>query len=595
MKDFLKYTLATIVGIIVVSIVISIFSLLTLAGMASMGAVTESIADNSVMVIKLNGTLTDHTTEQNPIDQLTGNGEVMPGLNDMITAIKSAKENDKIKGIYIESGDFSGATPALLTELRNALLDFKTSGKFILAYGDNYTQGTYYLSSVADSVVINPEGMVEWVGMAVQTMYYKKILEKIGVKMQVVKVGTYKSAVEPFMLDDISDANREQIETFSSEIWGRMQADVSASRGMTADELNTLTNSGLVLKQTAYLVKNKIVDKTAYSDEVPQIIANMMGVDKDDYHTTTVANVAANANNTPKSMSGDIVAVYYAEGDIVQSSSQFSLAGNDEIVGEEAIRDLRNLADDDDVKAVVLRVNSPGGSAYASEQIWHQVMNIKAKKPIVVSMGGYAASGGYYISCAANWIVAQPTTLTGSIGIFGTFPDASELVKDKLGINVAVVKTNEYSDIGSPFRPFSTQEHELMQEYINHGYDLFTRRCADGRGLSQDSIKVIGEGRVWTGVHAIDLGLVDQLGSLDDAVNKAKELAGIDKCTIAEYPAQKSFIEQLLDKTTSKSTYAEEQLHLMLGDYYDAIRTVRSATGQDHLQAALPFYFRFNL
>lgn len=595
MKDFLKYTLATITGIIVVSIIISIFSLLTLAGMASMGAVAESIDDNSVMVIKLNGTFSDRTTEASPIDQLSGQGESIPGLNDMVTAIKSAKENEKIKGIYIESGNFSGATPALLTELRDALLDFKESGKFIIAYGDNYTQGTYYISSVADSVVINPEGMVEWVGLSMQTMYYKKILEKVGVKMQVVKVGTYKSAVEPFLLDDISDANREQIETFSSEIWNKMLADVSKSRGLTADKLNALTDSGLVLKQTSYLIQNKIVDKVAYSDDVPQMIANMMNVDKDNYHTTSVANVAANANNSPKSMSGDVVAVYYAEGDIVQSPSQYSFVGSDEIVGEKVIRDLKKLADDDDVKAVVMRVNSPGGSAYASEQIWHQVMNIKAKKPIVVSMGGYAASGGYYISCAANWIIAQPTTLTGSIGIFGTFPDVSGLVKDKLGVNVAVVNTNEYSDLGSVFRPFTPQEQELFQEYINHGYDLFTRRCADGRGLSQDSIKVIGEGRVWTGVHAIDLGLVDQLGDLDDAISKAKELAGIDECTITEYPAQKSFFEQLLEETTSKSSYADEQLHLMLGDYYDAIRTVRSATGQDHLQAAMPFYLKFNL
>ena len=516
------------------------------------------------------------------------------GLNDVITAIKSAKDDDNIKGIYIESADFGGATPALLTEMRDALLDFKTSDKFILAYGDNYGQGAYYLSSVADSVVINPEGMVEWVGMAVQTMYYKKILEKVGVNMQVVKVGTYKSAVEPFMLDDISDANREQIETFSSEIWGKMLADVSKSRGMTADQLNALTDSGLVLKPTTFLVDNKIVDKLAYSDEVPQIIANMMGVDADDYNTTTIQNVAANATKSPKSMSGDIVAIYYAEGDIVQSPSQFSFASDDQIVGEQVIEDLKALADDDDVKAVVMRVNSPGGSAYASEQIWHQVMNIKAKKPIVVSMGGYAASGGYYISCAADWIVAQPNTLTGSIGIFGTFPDVSPLVKDKLGVNVAVVKTNEYADLGTMYRPFSEGERDLFQQYINHGYDLFTRRCADGRGLTQDSIKVIGEGRVWTGQHALQIGLVDQLGNLDDAIAKAKELAEIDECTVSEYPAQKSFFEQLLEETTSNHSYADQQLHLLLGDYYDAIRTVRSATSEDHIQAAMPFYLKFN-
>lgn len=595
MKDFLKYTLATITGIVVVCVVITIFSLLTMAGMASMGTVAESIDDNSVMVIKLDGELTDRASEADPISQLTGQANQTLGLKEMIAAIKNAKENDKIKGIYIETGNFAGTTPALLTELRDALADFKTTDKFILAYGDNYTQGEYYLSSVADSLVINPEGMVEWVGMAVQTMYYKKILEKVGVNMQVVKVGTYKSAVEPFMLDDISDANREQIETFSGEIWDKMLADVAKSRGITAEKLNALTDSGIVVKSTEYLKAEKLVDKVAYYDEIPQMIANMMGVNKDDYKTTTIQNVAANATNTPKSMSGDKIAVYYAEGEIVQSPSQYSFMNEDGIVGEEVIRDLKKLADDDDVKAVVMRVNSPGGSAYASEQIWHQVMNIKAKKPIVVSMGGYAASGGYYISCAANWIVAQPTTLTGSIGIFGTFPDVSNLVNDKLGVNVATVKTNDLSDFATPFRPFSAKEKDLMQEYINHGYDLFTRRCAEGRGLSQDSIKVIGEGRVWTGVHAIDLGLVDQLGSLDDAIAKAKELAEIEECTIAEYPAQKTFFEQLMEQGTNKSSYADEQLRLMLGEYYNDVKTIRNVMSQDNMQAAMPYLIKFNL
>lgn len=595
MKDFLKYTLATITGIVIICIIIGLFSLLSLAGMASMGAVSEPIVDNSVMIIKLDGALTDRSAEASPVDMIMGSTNESLGLTDATAAIKSAKENDKIKGIYLESGNLSGATPALLTEMRDALLDFKTSGKFIVAYGDNYSQGEYYLCSVADSVVINPEGMVEWVGMAVQTMYYKKILEKLGVNMQVVKVGTYKSAVEPFLLDDISDANREQIETFCGEIWGKMLADVSKSRGITAEQLNALTDSGLVLKQTSYLLENKLVDKLAYSDEVPQIIAAMMDVDADDYSTTTVQNVATNANNSAKSMSGDIVAVYYAEGDIVQSQSPYSFMDEQGIVGEKVIRDLKELADDDDVKAVVMRVNSPGGSAYASEQIWHQVMNIKAKKPIVVSMGGYAASGGYYISCAANWIVAQPTTLTGSIGIFGTFPDVSALVTDKLGVNVAVVKTNEYSDLGSFFRPFSTEERELFQGYINHGYDLFTRRCAEGRGLSQDSIKVIGEGRVWTGLHAIKLGLVDQLGNLDDAIAKAKELAELDECSIKEYPAKKSFFEQLMEETQSNHSYADKQMQLMLGEYYNDVKTIRNIMSQDNMQAAMPYFIKFNL
>lgn len=594
MKDFLKYTLATITGIVVVSIIVSVFSMLTLAGLMSMDGTTTSIDDNSVMVIKLDGAIADRSAEANPMDQLLGETDGTTGLNDIIKALKYAKEDDNIKGVYIESGSLDGASPALLQELRNALVDFKSSDKFIVSYGDSYSQGAYYVSSVADSVIINPQGMVEWVGMAVQTMYYKKILEKVGVNVQVVKVGTYKSAVEPFMLDDISDANREQIETFSSEIWGEMLADVSKSRNMTVKQLNAFTDKGLVLMSTEELVAHKIVDRTAYVDEVPQIIANMMGVEKGEYKTTSVKNVAAQSVK-PKSMSGDIVAVYYAEGSIVESASKNLFSNAEEIVGNKVASDLKSLAEDEDVKAVVLRVNSPGGSAYASEQIWRQVMNIKSKKPIVVSMGDYAASGGYYISCAADWIIAQPTTLTGSIGIFGTFPEVSELVKEKIGVNVAVVKTNEFADLGTMMRPFTPQEAELFQTYINRGYDLFTRRCADGRSVPQDSIKAIGEGRVWTGLHAKQIGLVDQLGSLDDAIAKAKELAEIDDCTVAEYPAQSSFFEKLMEDKMSGSSYADEQLRNTLGEYYEAIRVVRSATDKAHVQAAMPYYLRFNL
>ena len=300
----------------------------------------------------------------------------------------------------------------------------------------------------------------------------------------------------------------------------------------------------MMLKEATYYVKNKIVDKLVFADEISSVIKNMMKGDKNkdgEYNETKFANVATSANNAPKSMSGDIVAVYYATGEIVQDESPTSFGSEEMIVGSEVVKDLKKLADDDDVKAVVLRVNSPGGSAFASEQIWHQVMNIKSKKPIVVSMGGYAASGGYYISCAADWIVAEPTTLTGSIGIFGMFPDASELMNDKLGLNVATVKTNEYADFGGYYRPFNENESALLQGYINRGYELFTKRCADGRGMSQDSIKVIGEGRVWTGVHAKKLGLVDQLGNLEDAIAVAKKKAKIEECTVKNYPTQKTF------------------------------------------------------
>ena len=597
MKDFLKYTLATIVGILLLALIVGIFSLLTLTGLASMSSVSEPIQSNSVMVIDLDGML-DERSVDNPFAEFMGSGKESLGLNDLLTSIKSAKENDDIKGIFIKVGSFSGGTPATLQELRDALVDFKKSKKFIASYGDNYGQGAYYLCSVADSLLINPEGMVELAGMSLSTMYYKNLMAKVGVKAQVFKVGTYKSAVEPYLLDDMSEPNREQLTVLTDEIWDEMLEDISKSRKLSKENLDALVDSGLVFKDAKYYVKNKIVDKLVFSDGVEAVVKNMMKNDKNkdgEYFETKFANVASSANNAPKSMSGDIVAVYYATGDIVQDESPTSFGSDEQIVGSKVVKDLKKLADDDDIKAVVLRVNSPGGSAYASEQIWHQVMNIKSKKPIVVSMGGYAASGGYYISCAADWIVAEPTTLTGSIGIFGMFPDASELMNDKLGLNVATVKTNEFADIGGYYRPFNEKESALLQGYINRGYELFTKRCADGRGLSQDSIKVIGEGRVWTGVHAKKLGLVDQLGSLEDAIAVAKKKAKIEECTVKDYPAQKSFIEQLMEDKAPENSIAETQLKQALGDFYDIYREAKTIQSKDRIQAALPYKLKFNL
>lgn len=593
MKDFLKYMLATIAGIIVVALIISVFSLLTFVGIASMDSSASPVLDNSVLVIKLDGTISERAQE-NPFAQFLGDEAQESGLDDLLTSIKCAKENDKIKGIYLEGGALSGATPATLEELRNALLDFKTSGKFIMAYADNYTQGTYYLCSTADSLVINPQGMLEWKGMASQTIYYKNLLEKVGVSMQVFKVGTYKSAVEPYLLDDMSDANREQITTFESEIWNKMLKDVSKSRNMKAEELNALTDSALMFKSAKFYKKNNLVDKIAYTDAVPQILANMMECDKDDYNTTNVADVTALAQSKPKSTSGNLIAVYYAEGEIVQEESASMLAQGASIVGPKVVEDLKELAEDEDVKAVVLRVNSPGGSAYASEQIWNQVMNIKANKPIIVSMGGYAASGGYYISCAADWIVAEPTTLTGSIGIFGMFPEASELINDKLGLNFVTVKTNEFADFGDLSRKVSDNEATALQGYINRGYELFTKRCADGRHVSQDSIKAIAEGRVWTGVHAKKIGLVDQLGSLEDAIEVAKKKAKIDDYTVKSYPAKQSVFDQLMNQVKGNS-YADAKLKESLGEFYGVFNSVTNMARKDHIQAAMPYYLKFNL
>ena len=599
MKQFLKYVFATVVGIIIVSVVFTFFAISTVIGMASMKSANTTVEDNTVLVIKMEGTM-DERVEDNPLGFLLGNSLAeQQGLSAILKAIDRAKNEDKVKGIYIEAGSFMGAAPAMLQEIRNALADFKKTKKFIVSYGDIYTQGTYYLSSVADSVIINPQGMIDWHGMAMQTMYYKDLLEKVGVKMQVFKVGTYKSAVEPFLLNDMSEANREQLDVIAKEIWGNMVADVSKSRNITAQQLNVLADSCMTFASATEYKKAKLVDKLAYSDEVPSIICNMMkGVDDpDDYKTITVNELASIAQSEPKGTSGNIIAVYYAYGDIVQeSSSGFGgLNGDHEIVGKTVIKDLQELAEDDDVKAVVLRVNSGGGSAYASEQIWHQVMNIKQKKPIIVSMGGYAASGGYYISCAADWIVAEPTTLTGSIGIFGMFPEASELMNKKLGLHVATVKTNKYADLGlSMARPFNESESAIIQRYINNGYELFTKRCADGRKMKQNDIKAIAEGRVWTGVHAKQLGLVDQLGSLQDAINVAEKRAKVKEYSIMEYPNSSSLLDNLLAEVSGNS-YADGQMKAALGEYYDLFGQLKNIHSKTGIQASLPYYLRFSL
>ena len=595
MKQFMKYVLATIVGVVLASVIVTIFTLVSLVGSVAMNSESVTVQDNSVVVFQLNGVI-DERTEENPFAQFLGSKMESIGLDNIIRGIDNAKDNDNVKGMYIEAGLLSGATPAALEEIRTHLVDFKKTGKFIVAYGDNFTQGEYYLASVADSIAINPQGIIEWRGLAMSTMSYKELLDKVGVKMQIFKVGTYKSAVEPYILPHISDANREQLTVMSGEIWKQMCNDISKSRKqLTVERLNQLADTGIVFADTKQYKSSGMVDKLAFSECVPTMIAAMMKVDDvDDYNTITLADMAR--IESPKDDSGDEVAVYYAYGEIIDQEvvSGFSTAHN--IVGKTVAEDLRQLADDDDVKAVVLRVNSPGGSAYASERIWHEVEYMKTKKPIVVSMGGYAASGGYYISCAANKIVAEPTTLTGSIGIFGMFPDVSGLTEDKLGVHVDVVKTNEYSDFGSVYRPMNAGEQELLQSYINRGYDLFTRRCADGRHMTQDAIKQIAEGRVWTGVHAKEIGLVDQLGGLDDAIAVAKKLAKVKNCTVVRYPGAEGFMEQLMSQLADTGdSYADKKLHETMGEYYNTFRYLQYSATQPSIQTILPYSIQFNL
>jgi len=591
MKQFFKYVLATITGIVILFLFMLLMGVISIMSMSSQSSV--KVKDGSVLEINLTGNMSERK-EDNPLASLLGN----PNANNIshenvMKAIKKAKEDEKIKGIYIQGGILTGATPAMLEEIHDALVDFKSSKKKIVAYADNYSQGSYYLASVADSIVINPLGMLNWDGLASQTMYPKDMLDKLGVKMEIFKVGTYKSAVEPYMRSDMSDENREQLTVMQDEMWSRMKADVGKNRKLSVDKLNALADSGMTFADVNIYKSSKLIDKTAYSDEVPQLIANTLGVDKDDYHVISVDDLASSMSNEPKGTSGNIIAVYYAYGTIVDEAAS-GLGAGAEIVGQKVSKDLLKLAEDDNVKALVLRVNSGGGSAYASEQIWHAVEKVKAKKPVVVSMGGLAASGGYYISSGANWIVAEPMTLTGSIGIFGMFPIAKELLNDKLGVHYHTVKTNEYADFGDFSRDMSEGEKRMLQGYVNRGYELFTQRCAMGRKVSQDSIKQIGEGRVWTGEHAKKIGLVDELGGLSAALEKAKTLAKVDEYSVLNYPAKKSFFDNLFDENPADS-YARGKMEETFGEFYTMFQMLKHLNPKGNIQAELPYKIKFNL
>ena len=584
MKEFFKYVLATIVGIILTSIIFMVISIVSVAGMVASEGATSSVPKNSVLRIKLEGEIVDRAGEGSPMDFLSQGEQMSIGLDQALDALKKAAKNDKVKGIYLEAGSLA-AYPADLQELRRALVEFKESGKWVVAYGDQYSRGAYYLCSVADELFLNPIGMIDWSGMSSQPMFYTGLLKKVGVKMQVFKVGTYKSAVEPFINTEMSEANREQVMSYLSSIWNGMLKDVAASRKLSVETLNSLADTTTVLCEANVLIENKLADKLAYLSDVKEALRQRLELDEDDdLKFTTLADVAA-ADDLSKKVD-DEVAVYYAYGEI-NDSPGMGFSQEHTITTKATITDLQKLRKDKDVKAVVIRVNSPGGSAFASEQIWHEVQLLRAEKPVVVSMGGVAASGGYYISCGANEIFAEPMTLTGSIGIFGMIPDPSELLTQKLGLSFDVVKTNAMSDFGAMGRPFNAAESAKMQNYINHGYDLFTGRVAGGRGMAQDSVKVIAEGRVWTGEQAQKIGLVDKLGNLEDAIASAAKLAEVEDYTVGRYPAAEPWYIGLFNKSTND--YMEGKMRAALGEYYPAFALVRRIGKMDPVQARMPF------
>ena len=586
MKDFIKYTLATIVGLLLFSTIMTVIFIISIAGMAASEGMTSPIQKKSILKISLNTSMEERADEM-PFDiaALTGSEDETIGLDEAIIALDKAAKNKNILGVYLEGGSLS-ATPAMAEELRHALARFKESGKWILAYGDAYSKNAYYLSSLADKIMLNPIGFLDWSGLASEPIFYKGLLEKVGVKMQVFKVGTYKSAVEPFINTSMSDANREQVTSFLTSIWNNMLKDVAQSRAMSVEQLNGLADSMTMLSDPTLSVKSGLVDTLCYISDVKRILKEQAGLDEDDDLRFVTLKDVAHAE-TLKDKVSDEIAVYYAYGDIVEETGGMSFSTEHQIVGKKVIKDLQRLREDDDVKAVVMRVNSGGGSAYASEQIWKEVTLLKEKKPVIVSMGGMAASGGYYISCAANKILAEASTLTGSIGIFGMIPDPSELLTQKLGLNFDVVKTNALSDLGAMGRPLNETEGAMLQSHINQGYELFTGRVADGRKMKQDDVKAIAEGRVWTGEQALGIGLVDKLGDLDDAIAAAAEAAGIEKYSIGRYPDSEPWYADLLDK--QKKSYLEEEMRATLGEYYNSFNLLRTLNRQAPVQARIPF------
>lgn len=589
MKDFFKYVGATVVGIIIVSVIAGVISFIGMAGMMAAASSSPEVQKNSVLVIQLSGDMQELSSSDMFADMM---GQETPSsFSATLKAIKAAKDSKKIKGIYIEAGAMS-ADMAQLEEIRDALEDFKKSGKWIVAYGDSYTQGAYYVASVADKVYLNPQGMLEWYGIGGQMPFVKGTLTKLGVKVVPFKCGKYKSATEMFTEDKMSGPSREQTERYISGYWSTICQAVSKSRGVSVDSLNAYADRLYVFADQKDLVKAKLVDNLLYADQVRAEVKKRLGIDEDDdIHQASVDDMAAIAQEDDK---GDEIAVYYAFGDIYQEvSQQQQMQGAHYIVGTDVCRDLQYLADDDDVKAVVLRVNSGGGDAYASEQIWRAVQQLRKKKPVVVSMGGAAASGGYYISCGADYIFAEPTTLTGSIGIFGLTADLSGLLTDKLGVSFDAVGTNRNSTMGiMGVQPMTPEQAQIFQAYIDRGYITFKTRVSQGRKLSMDEVEQRAQGHVLLGSDAMKLKLVDELGGLDKAVAKAAQLAKLGSWHTADYPAQPTMLEQLMAGTQSSGSYLDGQMRTALGDLYEPTMMMLNLKNMDAIQARIPFYIK---
>ena len=595
MKSFLKYTLATICGLIIFTFIAGIVFIISLAGMAAAGSSETQVKDNSVFVLKLNGSVTERTEEGTPLDLiLSGNDMEVMGLDDVIASIRKAKKNDDIKGIYIEGGLAQFDSPATAQQIRDALKDFKKSGKWIIAYADNYTQQAYYVASVADSILLNKTGMIELKGIGGKREFMTGLYEKLGVRYQAVRVGKYKGAVESVTRKDMSPENREQTEAYQQGIWKYMLKDIAENRSkLTAEQIDQLvSDSILAFANPDDYLKSGLIDRLCYPEGAKTAVKGMLKTDDDDINQLLLSDmIALPAKDEDQ---GDEVAVYYAYGEIIdQSTSLF--ATEHSIIGKETVDDLNKLAKDDDVKAVVIRVNSPGGSAVASEQIAHAITQLKAKKPVVISMGGLAASGGYMMSAYGDYIFAEPTTITGSIGIFGLIPNVSELVTDKLGITFDGTKTNQYTDFEENlvFGKDNANELKFMQTYVDRGYETFLNIVAEGRKMTRDQVHEIAQGRVWLATDALPIKLVDKIGSLDDAVKKAAELAKLSEYHKKGYPEPAPWYEQFMNMDEKRGTYLDGELRELLGEFYEPMLNARRDQQRNRLQARLPYLLNF--
>jgi len=596
MKSFLKYTLATLCGLIIFTFIAGFIFLISIIGMAASGSPVTQVQANSVFVLKMDGSIQERVDGENPFDAFMNSSDMsIMGLDDIIASIKKAKAHSDIKGIYLEGGLTDFDAPATAQQLRDALKDFKKSGKWIIAYGDLYTQQAYYVASVADSILLPPTGMIELKGIGTKQMFMTGLYEKLGVRYQAVRVGKYKSYVESDIRKDMSAENREQTEAYQQGIWKHMLKDIAESRTkLTAEKLNQMvSDSILAFANPNDYLKSGLVDGLYYPESIKLTIQNKLGLDDDDdinkLLLTDMINLPVQTEEK-----GDEIAVYYAYGEIIdEKSSLFSSEHN--IIGKETVDDLNKLAEDDDVKAVVLRVNSPGGSSVASEQIAHAISRLKAKKPVVVSMGGMAASGGYMISAYGNYIYAEPTTITGSIGIFGLIPNLTGLVTDKLGITLDGTKTNQYTDFEENLvlSRDNADEIRFLQSYVDRGYESFLSIVSDGRKMDRSQVHEVAQGRVWLATDALPIKLIDKIGSLDDAVKKAAELAKLPEYHSKNYPEPKLWYEELMNMAENQDTYLDSQLREVLGDFYQPVLNARRDQQRNRLQARLPMQLNF--